>query len=42
MKIKIALLTIEIQHDPKKKDPAPKKPQAQSQSLKNTVIISQK
>ena len=42
MKIKITLLNIEIQSDPKKKSPTPKKPQVQSNSLENTVIITQK
>ena len=35
-------LTLEIKREPKKKSPAPKKPTAQSNSLKNTIIVSQK
>lgn len=42
MKFKITLLSIEIQSDPKKKSPAPKKPQAQSNSLINNIKITQK
>lgn len=42
MKIKITLLSIEIQSDPKKKSPAPKKPQAQSISQKTDIIINHK
>ena len=41
MKIKITLLSIEIQSDPKKKSPAQPK-QTLSQSLKNTLIINHK
>ena len=41
MKIKITLLNIEIQSDPKKKSPAKPK-QTLSQSLKNIVNITHK
>lgn len=41
MKIKITL-SIEIQHDPKKKSPAPQKPTAQSISQKTDIIINHK
>lgn len=37
------ILTLEIKRDPpKKKSPAPQKPTVQSNSSKNTVIITQK
>ena len=39
MKIKITLLNIEIQSDPKKNGSAPRKTQAQSQSINNNNVI---
>ena len=35
-------LTLEIKRSTKKKSPAPQKPTTQSNSIKNTIIVSQK